>query len=244
MSVSSLLNSLPTFGAKTLEGLDTTNLSEAQRVKGSTRQFVRFYNKTMSEVYATKVKINEKTGATTVLETASRPVTREFVEIITPGDKNTIDTHAEDYHKREHFQEYQAFREGRATPIGKSIDECSYISAPIATELRILGVRTEEQLADASEVLLARLPDGFSLQQFARESVKANQMNQNNPGMVALQAELAKAMRMIADLSEKQAAADGAEPAKLEEGPSEAVPEERAKRKYVKKNKDGINETF
>lgn len=237
MSVASVLSGIPTFGAPTLEGLDVSTATEGKRLSGSSRQFVRFYNQTTSEVFAKKVRINEKTGATTVLETGSRPVTREYVEIITPGDKNVVNCHAEDFHKREHFRHYQAFREGRAAPMGKSIDECSYVSAPIATELRILGIHTEEQLADASELALGRVPDGFALREFARESVKVNQANQNNPAVAMLQSELAKAMDMIRELQGKTNAAPQAENV----GTSEEV---REKRKYTKRIKaeDEISE--
>jgi hypothetical protein len=222
MSISSVLSSLPNFGAKTLQDIDASSIQDGRRLGGSARQFVRFFNKTCTEIFAKKVKINEKTGATTVLETGSRPVTREFVEIITPGDKNVIETHAEDFHKRENFRQYQAFREGRVAPLGKSIDDCTYISAPVATELRILGVHTEEQLADASEVVLGRLPDGFALREFARESVKVNQLNSNNPAVAMLQSELSKAMEMIRELQANKNAVE--KTAKIEE-PTEEVKE-------------------
>lgn len=200
--MSTSIGTIPSFGAKTLEDFDLSSAQEGQRIKGSNRQFVRFYNKTYSEVYAKRVNINEKTGATTVLETGTRPITREFVEIITPGDKNIVDSHAEDFHKREHFKEYRAFREGRTAPLGKSIDECSYISPTIATEFRILSIHTEEQLADASDLVCGRVPDGFNLREFARESVKASLCNEKTPALVLLQSQLADAMQMIKDLQQ------------------------------------------
>ncbi len=189
--------SFETFGAKTLEDLDYASAVPGERVRGKNRQFVRFFHKTENEIYAKEFVQNEKTGSTKVLSTATRPVTKEWVEIITPGDKNTVETIAEDFHKREHMKEYRAFREGRTAPVGKSLDECSYIQGPIATELRIQGVHTEEQLADAPDTVMMRIPNGEGIRMFAKEAQKAKLANEQNPALQALQAQLVEAMEKI-----------------------------------------------
>lgn len=211
MQANSIESVIPTYGLATLQGFDTRNAQEGQRVRGSGRQYVRFYNHTESQIYATKVKINEKTGATVVLETATRPITREYVEIIAPGDKNEVNTIAEDHHKREFFEQYRAFREGRVAPIGKSLDECTYIAPHIVTELNILRIVTEEQLADASELVCGRIADGFSLREFARASVKANASNKPSPELMKVQVELEKSNAIIAQMQAQLARLDRGE---------------------------------
>lgn len=196
---------IPTFGAATLEGFDTTGAQPGQRLPGLKRQYVRFYRKTIPVVCATEVKINEKTGTTQVLKTAVKEVEREMVNIVTPGDSsNIVDDFAEDFHRREHWREYKAFRDGKVGPIGKDIDECtSYISPHVATELRYLGVHTEEQLAAASDLLCGQIACGFDLREFARACVKAQEGNKNLDQVRNLQAELVKSNDLIADLQKQ-----------------------------------------
>lgn len=180
MDGSPLSNAIPTFGAQTLEDLDLNpnNIKDGQRIGGnSRRQFVRFYKKIENEVYATDVRIDPKTGSTTVIKTGIRPVEREFVHVVTPGDKNEIETKAEDFHRREFFHAYKNFRDGKGIPLGTSIEECSYIAPALQLELKYRSVHTEEQLADASDLLLEQIPDGYNLREFARANVKVRQDN-------------------------------------------------------------------
>ncbi len=206
MQLSPLSKVIPSFGAATLEGLDTSNLQEGQRIGGNKgRQFVRFYNKTYSIPVTVRAKINHKTGSAIPLEVEMRTVTREFVEIITPGDKNTVDDFAEDFHKREHFAKYQAFREGRTAPLGKSIDELAYINQHTATELRIMNIHTEEQLADASEVALGRIADGFLLRDYARTSVAASGGTETKEQVLILQSQVKEMAAIIEGLKSQSA---------------------------------------
>lgn len=188
------------WGAPTLDGLDLNNLQEGQRVRGSARQYVRFYSKKVPRVKATKAQINPLTGSAKVLETMVDEVEREFVEIITPGDKNTVDDFAEEFHKREHWKEYQAFRAGKTAPLGKPVEDCEYISPPQATELRIHHCHTEEQLADASDILVNQIPNGWTLREFARAMCKARRDNKDLNKVNALQAELSRTQADLAEL--------------------------------------------
>lgn len=198
------LSKIQSFGAPTLEDFDTDNIQDGKRIGGkSNRQFVRFYNRTESEVKATKVHVNPNTGETRVLETKPFPVTREFVQIVTPGDKNEVDQPAETFHKREHFRAYRAFREGRTAPLGRAIDECSYVSQSIATELKIHQCYTEEQLADASDLLCNQIPDGFSLREFARSACKARLDSAQGGRVAVLTSQLEESQKMIAELQEQ-----------------------------------------
>lgn len=207
MDLSPLSKVVPSWDSPTLQGFDLDNVQDGQRIgglnRGIHRQFVRFYKKKFSEVYATKVKINEKTGTTTVLETDVRNVEKEMVHIITPGDKNIVDDVACEFHKREHWAEYKAFRDGRSAPLGTSLDECSFVSPHIATELRYHGCLTLEQLADASDLLCERVPDGFEIREFARAKVKADRDNQSLDQVNALKIELSKSREAMAEMQKQ-----------------------------------------
>jgi len=180
MDGSPLSNAIPTFGAQTLEDLDLSpdTIKDGQRIGGSSRrQYVRFYRKTVNEIVATDVRIDAKTGSTTVLKTAIKPTEREFVHVVTPGDKNEIETVAEDYHRREFWHAYKNFRDGKGIPLGTPIEECHYVAPSIQLELKYRNVHTEEQLADASDLLLDQIADGYSLREFARANVRVRQDN-------------------------------------------------------------------
>lgn len=190
------------WGAPTLDGFDPNSFQPGQRARGSDRQYVRFYKKKVMEVHASKVRTNEKTGEVKVLATSPVEVEKEMVHIKTPGDKNEIEGYATDYHRREFWTHYKAFRDGNTAPLGLDIDEASFISPGIATELRYLGVHVVEQLADASDDLVNRIPDGWSLREFARTHCKA--MNDGNVSsrISMLEDELKEAKRLIARLSD------------------------------------------
>lgn len=205
MDLSPLSKAIPSWGAPTLEGFDLDSVQEGQRIKGSGRQYVRFYNKTYSETYAKEVKINEKTGSCQVLKTDTRPVTKEFVQIITPGDKNEYDGVAYDYHRREHWKAYKAFRDGRTAPLGLSVDEVDFISPGVATELRYYNCHTVEQLADCSDELCNQIPNGWELREFAKEKVKAETANKSSADVIILKSELEKSKDIIAQMGARLA---------------------------------------
>lgn len=194
-----LSSAIPSFGSPTLQGFDTSNLTPNQRIGGvSNRQYVRFFKE--------KFRSNAVIGWITDQISGQRKpkfevkeVEREMVHIKTPGDKNEVVSVAEDWHKRNFWNQYSAFRAGRTAPIGTPIDECSYISPHIATELLYLGVRTEEQLADAADVLCQQIPDGYNLRELAIGNCKVKAENAN-PVITSLQSELRQKDELIARL--------------------------------------------
>lgn len=197
-------NAFETWGAPTLEGFDTSSISSGVPIKSSSRQYVRFYPRKVVQVYAKEVEINEKLGTTKVLKTGTREREYEMVEIITPGDTNKIDCIAEEYHRRAFWPQYKAFRDNKGAMVGKPLEDCDYVPPPVVTELKYTGCHTQEQLADASDLLCGRLPDGFNLREFARAMIKADKENSNLGQMNALKAELEKAQEAIRELSAKQ----------------------------------------
>lgn len=206
-TTSQLGKDIKTFDSPILSsGFDLQNVTPGERIRSISRQFVQFYRKTFNVVYATKVKINEKTGSSIPVETATKEVVREMVKIITPGDTNDVDTHAEDYHRREHWREYKAFRDGNGAPIGLNLDDCDYVAPQIVTELKYRNCHTQEQLADASDFLCDQIPNGHELREFARGAVKAEALNSNQNNVSALKDELTRSNLIIAEMRQAQEA--------------------------------------
>lgn len=200
MDLSPLSKVLPSWDSPTLQGFDLTDVQPGERIKGSARQYVRFYYKTFVEAYATDVKVNER-GTTQVVKTATREITKEMVHIITPGDKNEVDDVACDFHKREHWREYKAFRDGKTAPLGISLDDCGdFVSPHMATELKYRGCHTLEQLADASDLLCGNIANGWELREFARAKVKANKSAPGLEQVNLLKSALEASNKLIADL--------------------------------------------
>lgn len=194
---------IPNWGAQTLMGFDERNVQEGVRVKGSNRQHVHFYKKKIVMPIATEVEKRELPFGvvqTTVKKTGFKEVELECVRIITPGDKNVLDDVASDFHRREHWLHYKNFRDGKGVPLGTPIDDVTFISQGIATELKYLGVHTLEQFADAADILCNQIPSGWELREFARAQCKANEQNQSLTQVNVLRAELEKSQAVVANM--------------------------------------------
>lgn len=201
--VGSILNEI---GDQGLNTFDVNSAADGQRVRGSGRQYVRFYYKKFARPVCTKAKINPVTGSSTPLTIEMQEVTQEFVEIINPGDKNIVDQPAEDYHRREHFRQYSAFKAGKGVMPGKDLDEVSYVPSNVALELKYHGCKTEEQLADASDVLCGLIPNGFQLRDFAKAVVAAESDNKQLPHIMALEEKNRATQAKLDELQEQVAA--------------------------------------
>lgn len=244
MQLSPLNNIIPSWDSPTLQDFDVTDVQDGQRLKGSNRQYVRFYKKVFKEVVTLEAKINEKTGTSTPVKVGVKDVERLMVNIVTPGDKNVVDAPAEDFHKREHWAHYKAFMDGRTAPIGTSLDECNYVSPSVATDLRYYGCHTEEQLADASDILCAQIANGFELREFARARCKANIQEGTKKEVQVLRADLershAETAALKAEMEELRRLIRA--PSAIEETLQSEVP--KAKRKYTKRVKTQNEETL
>lgn len=203
MNLSPLNGIIPNWGAETLQNFDTNNIQDGERLRGSNRQYVRFYKKKDFEIHADKVKINEKTGDTRVISTKAVEVEKEMVHVVTPGDKNVYDGEAQDFHKREFWRQYSAYRSGQTAPLGSSVDDANFISPQIATELKYHGCHTVEQLAEASDILCGNLPNGWELREFARQYCKVQNENKSLGQVNVLKAELESTKAMLASLQEQ-----------------------------------------
>ncbi len=201
--LNSVLGEIGDQGANTF---DLTGAQDGQRLRGNGRQYVRFYYRKESRPVTTKAKIDPKTGASTPLKIEMQEFTREFVEIINPGDKNIVDQPAEDFHRREFSKQYFAFRKGNGVQLGTPIDDVSYVPPHVATELLYHGCKTEEQLADASDVLCGLIPDGFRLRDFAKAVVNAKNDSKGDNRVLGLQEKNAKLEASLAEMQEQVAA--------------------------------------
>lgn len=199
-----ILSGLPDFGSPTLQGLDVSNVQVGKRIGGVPgRQFVRFYKRVVPTCVTIEAKINEKTGSSIPVKTVVENREREFVEIVTPGEKNIVDDEVQEYHKRQFPREYIAFREGKGAPRGTPIDQLSYVPAGVVMELLIHKVQVEEQLANASDLLCGLIPDGFQLREFARASLAAREGSEVKSDVVVLKTQNDHLMKQLAAMQEQ-----------------------------------------
>lgn len=203
MESSPLSSVIQDWGAPTLQNLDTNRAVPGERMRGANRQYVRFYLKKFIDVVASKVKVIEKTGEVKVLASEAKEVEREMVHIVTPGDKNEVDAIAQDFHRREHWQAYKAFRDGHGVVIGKKLEDCTYIPPSVVLELKYRGCHTEEQLADASDILCDQVGNGWNYREFAKAAQKIELDNKSLGQVTALKSELAKTQSTLRKLQEK-----------------------------------------
>lgn len=228
MQLSPLSQLIPSFGAPTLEDFDTSNLQEGARIGGnSNRQYVRFYKKPETKF------VKGPDGKRMIVEQE-----REFVHIKTPGDTNEYDGHVQEFLKREHWRHYQAYRDGRVAPMGQPLEEAEFIGSAVASELRILGCHTVEQLADGSDHLCGQIPNGFELREFSRAMCKANKEKKSDDKVNVLTAALAQSNDVIREMQDKMRALEGmlydSQGNQISRSSSESEVE-KPKRKHTKK---------
>lgn len=107
---------------------------------------------------------------------------REYVKIITPGDRHNIvdrpvqTTGIASTDDRMRFaRQYERFRQKQAQPVhdGTPLHLWPGIGSALAEELRYLNVFTVEQLATLADVHVGKIPRGYLLKQRAAEFVAA-----------------------------------------------------------------------
>ena len=197
-------SSIPTFDSPTLQGItfEQTGTPGVYQMNGKARQFVKFYNrKTYDPKLAEKTKDPERAFRTEL-----------FVHIVNPGDKNEYNGIAEDYHKRTYFGQYEAFRDGKTAPEGTDVDDCEFIGASEAIELKYMRIFTVEQLSEASDIAMERLPRGFTLREHAKNFVKIGSKTALLDMTKKLSAELEATKTRLAKLEAKKGKAKDVEP--------------------------------
>lgn len=199
---STLNDAIPNWGAPTLQNFDTSNPQEGQRIGGSNRQLVRFYKKKIPLLKTVSGELNELTGDLHVAKSAVDYIEKEFVMIVTPGDKNSVDDYATDWHRREFWREYKAYRDGKSAPFGTDLEDCDWCEAAITLELKYRGCHTQEQLADASDLLCNQIPNGWELREYARALCAVNAGAPSKETEI-LKGELENSKVMIAEMQKQ-----------------------------------------
>jgi hypothetical protein len=106
-------------------------------------------------------------------EQEGRPIFNdvECVRIIVPGDKNNVvDRPASKQDKQRFAKQYGMFREGRTEEeqvSGTRLNEWPYLTRAQAEELKYLGIKTVEQLANVRDDITGKVPGLVSLKQNA-----------------------------------------------------------------------------
>jgi len=95
----------------------------------------------------------------------------ECVKVIVPGDKNSvIDRPASAQDKQRFSKQYGLFKAGLSEEeqvTGTRLSDWPYITRAQAEELRYLGIRTVEQLANVRDDIVGRVPGLVGLKQHA-----------------------------------------------------------------------------
>lgn len=179
MDFSSISGALPDLGPIT-QGLQFEPLAGSSGVfqlsSAGNRQSVTFYTK---EFYHDGDTQAARLAAEANGEPPPAPVyhRREMVRIVTPGDRSVYDGVAEEYHKRNYFRQYAAYRDGKNGPIGTDLKDAEFVGSSELIELNYLGCYTIEQLADAADSLCDRLPRGYELRNAAKVFLEVTNRN-------------------------------------------------------------------
>ncbi len=183
---------------------------------------IRFYSRPVKNEFKTQQE--------------GRPIFQDidYIEIMTPGDKdNTVDTPAMEHHKQRfplHWAHYKNTG-GSNAQIGTPLEQWPLITGSQAAELKALKFFTVDSVAGASDEQISRIGLAGGMTPFAfREKAQLFLQVAKDLSFSTKQAEANKAQEQrIADLEAKLAEVLAAK--------SEPKP----KRTYTKKVKDGNN---
>jgi hypothetical protein len=206
MSIQEAIGAIPDFGGiPTLQGLEfePSGKPGVLQMKSSGRQSVKFYWADHYNEFKTLQKREAAKLAGDYAPIAPVYEKREMVRIVTPGDRSVYDGIAEDYHKRNYFQQYAKFRDGKDIDIGARLEQAEFIQAPEIIELNYLGVYSIQQLAEAADTLCDRLPRGFELREGCRAWVQMRQGNALEGITKRVSAELSAAQSTIVTLQKE-----------------------------------------
>lgn len=143
---------------------DWVNLAKQQNDgNGHDSTFPIFFSKEVEDKGRTKVE--------------GRPIFKmvDYVEIIIPGDKNNRPKKpVSDEHKKRWPMQWQAYQSNQQEVIdGTPINQWAYLTPARVAELRAIGCRTIESVANFDETHIKRLgPDGFDLKRRAQQALK------------------------------------------------------------------------
>jgi len=184
--------------------------------------FVRFYKKTLQNNFET-----EKQGHPIFYEC-------DFVEIRLPGDKlNSIDEFVNESHKQRfprHWAHYLNNNKEGELIIGTPVSEWAIVTRAIAEELKYLGFKTVESIAQASDSQLDKLGMKGGMQPHTfRERAQRYLATASQEASATAEAARAEAAEARADSTEKALAELREQMAKLQGQPAKAKPGRKPK---------------
>ncbi len=186
---------------------DEVLMADEAQFKGDDELRVRFFRHARLNVQKTKGWREMLTDGTYVEHPpAGRPIYDEldYISIEKRNDKLNIPMRPVSPHDKFRFaklwKQYEASRENPAT--GTPIEEWTAMSKSVAAELRGVGIRTVEQLADTTEDQLSRFGQNASWASMADAWLK--RAKRDAPSMKAA-ADLEQSKQEIADLKSQMA---------------------------------------
>lgn len=157
-----------------------------------------FYNKYKTEQAKQAAEAKGETGP--IVPVYDK---REMVKIENPGDTNKYDSFAEDDHKRNYFDIYKNFRDGKGALRGTPLAEAEFIHQVELVELNYRGVFTIEQLAQAPDILCDQIPFCYDRREAAKAWCKFTHGAQLINATKKLSADLSEALATITKLSKE-----------------------------------------
>lgn len=117
---------------------------------------------------------------------------REYITIMVPGDKtNVVSRPVQDLDRRRFANKYAAFKSGtKDTETGTPLESVAWMTREQVEELKFFNVRTLEHLADLADI-------------HAQKFMGINQLRQRARDAIALAKEQAPALRLTAELRER-----------------------------------------
>lgn len=161
-------------------GLDST--------KGDERLAVRFFKK------AARDDLESEKQARMVFKEV------DFVQIMVPGDRdNILIRPAGEGDKRRFAKQYEAFQRGESEAVvGTPLELWGKLTLPQVEELRYIGVRTIEQLAELRDDAVMKMPGALDLKRRAAAFIE---LQREEAPLRKVQAELEQRDKTIADLT-------------------------------------------
>lgn len=206
--VTDLVNNVSaSFGMGSVE-FEPTNNPGVFQTKTNSRQNVRFFNQKFYNPYETKRQNDERKRID--INSPTIPVwdELELVEIATPGEGKPFVGIAEDYHKQVHFKQYKAFKQGSDQSLGTPLSQAEFLAGIEIVELMAQGVRTIEQLSQASDILCNLIPRGFEIRDHSRYWLKTKETESSGEAVKKMSSDLSEALKQIALLVDKQQRSD------------------------------------
>lgn len=140
------------------------NMQRSPGLRPADPRYVRFYHRSkINKLKSYGGKVVDANGAETIIKGEGRPIYEpvEYMEILTPGDKDTVvDRPVRKVDRYAWADRYKAFRNGTQTQEGQPLSTWAGVSPERVEEYAAMKIRTVEALAAVSDVNLPNLGPG------------------------------------------------------------------------------------